>query len=155
MNELYRRVARAYMRTAVRQLDVTGVKALWIYLRAALSPGVRPDPELADVPPEDRLQVEDVLGATLTVANIGMAFRGHQTVTVIIPPEVCMLGIGDLHQAPLVVDGEVVPRYVVRMVGTLDHRAADGGDLFPFARELKRYIDHPALIYDWRPGDAI
>jgi len=27
--------------------------------------------------------------------------------------------------------------------------------VFPFYQHLKRYIDHPALLYDWRPGDEV
>jgi len=150
--ELYRKAARAYMWTALKQLDVGALPGLWVWLRASLSPS-QPIPELCDVPEEDKLHVADILGATCTVASIGMMMSGHQTVTVIVPPEVMMFGIGDIRQVPWVVDGKVVPRHAVTIAGTIDHRAFDGGEVFPFYELLKNYIDNPALIYEWKPGD--
>ncbi|MBI5091973.1 MAG: 2-oxo acid dehydrogenase subunit E2 [Candidatus Hydrogenedentes bacterium] len=152
---LYHAAARTYIKTALRQCDLSGLLALWIWLRAVLFSSPKPDPTLKDVPPEDQLAVEDILGATCTVANIGMVVRGNQTVTVIIPPEVMMFGIGDLRLEPRVVNGEVVPRYVITVTGTMDHRAFDAGEAFPFYNHIKNYIDHPELIYEWKPGDPI
>lgn len=154
-NELYGRVARTYLKTAIRQLDLFGAKALWIWLRHCLWPRYPIDPAFRDVAEEDKLKPEDVLGATVTIANIGMMVQAHQTVTVIIPPEVMMFGIGDLHLAPLVVDGKVAPRSVVTVAATLDHRALDGGDVFPLVEKLRQYIDEPGRIYEWKPGDEI
>ena len=152
--ELYRKAASTYLRTGLRQLDVGALPALLVYLRTKLHRH-KPDPALVDVPEEDRLQVTDILGATCTVANIGMMMSGHQTVTVIIPPEVAMFGVGDIRLTPWIVNGEVTPRYTVTMAATIDHRALDGGEGFPFYEHLKRYIDNPALIYEWKPGDEI
>jgi pyruvate/2-oxoglutarate dehydrogenase complex dihydrolipoamide acyltransferase (E2) component len=153
--ELYRRAARVYVWTALRELDFRAIQAGWILLRALLWSQWRPDPGYQAIPEEDKLQVSDILGATCTVANIGMMVPGVQTVTVIVPPEVMLFGIGDLHQAPCVVDGKVVPRYVISMSATMDHRAFDAGEAFPFYEHLKRYIDNPALIYEWKPGDPL
>lgn len=153
--ELYRRAAKVYMRTAIRELDVTGIKALWIVLRSLLWQRSKPDPVYEHVPDEEKLQVSDILGATCTVANIGMMIPGNQTVTVIIPPEVMMFGIGDLHLAPRVIDRKVVPRYVITITSTMDHRAFDAGEAFPAFQHFKRYVDDPALIYEWKPGDEI
>jgi pyruvate/2-oxoglutarate dehydrogenase complex dihydrolipoamide acyltransferase (E2) component len=152
--ELYRKASNAYMRTAIRQLDVGALPALWVWLRSKLR---RPnlDPSLVDVPADQKLQVTDILGATCTVANIGSVMSGHQTVTVIIPPEVMMFGIGDISQVPRVVDGEVKPRYVVTIAATLDHRAFDGGEAFPLHEHIQRYVDDPRLIYEWKPGDPV
>lgn len=150
--ELYRKAARAYMWTALKQLDIGGIPGLWVWIRSSLNPK-KPDPALSNVKEEDKLQVSDILGATCTVASIGMMMSGHQTVTVIVPPEVMMFGIGDIRQMPWVIDGKVVPRWAVTIAGTIDHRAFDGGEVFPFYEILKSYIDDPALIYEWKPGD--
>ena len=154
-DELYYRAAKQYLAYAVKELNLTSLKSLWILLRAMIAGQRKTDPALKDVPEEQRLQVSDILGATCTVANVGMMLPGHQTVTVIIPPEVFMLGIGNLHLAPRVVDGEVRPRYVISVVGTIDHRAFDGGEVFPLAQHIRRYVDNPALLYEWRPGDPV
>jgi len=153
--ELYRRAALAYVKTALKNLNLAALLPLWTLVRSLLWQRRKPDPEFAKIPYDKRLQVEDILGATCTVANIGMMVPGHQTVTAIIPPEVMMFGLGDLHQAPLIVDNKVVPRYVITMCGTGDHRAFDPGDGFPFVDRFQHYIDDPALIYTWQPGNAL
>jgi len=152
--ELYRRASNAYMWTAIRQLDVAALPALWVWLRSKLR---RPslDPALAGLPADQKLQVSDILGATCTVANIGSVMSGHQTVTVIIPPEVMMFGIGAISLVPRVVNGEISPRHVVTIAATLDHRAFDGGEAFPLHEHLQRYVDDPRLIYEWKAGDAV
>ncbi len=149
---LYRRAARAYMWTALKQLDIGGIPGLWVWVRSKLT-AKKPTPELRDVPEEDKLQVTDILGATCTVAAIGMMMSGYQTVTVIVPPELMMFGIGDIRLVPWIVDGEVVARHVVTIAATIDHRAFDGGEAFPFYQLMKNYIDNPGLIYEWKPGD--
>ncbi len=155
IDQLYFRCAETFIGVSLKQLDFSGIPALWSYLREKWIRGVKPDPQFANVSPEDQLTVNDVLGATCTVANIGMMGHGHQTVTCIIPPEVSMWGIGDLHLAPAVVDGEVVPRYHITIVLTIDHRALDGGDVFPFRAVMNKYLREPALLYNWKPGDDI
>jgi len=152
---LYRKAAWVYTKAALRELDFRGLPGLWMWIRSSLFRRTKPDPELAKVPDDQKLRVEDVLGATFTLANIGMMLPAHQTVTVIIPPEVAMIGLGDLHLEPRVVEGKIVPRWVITLCGTMDHRAYDAGEAFPFYDHLQRYIDNPALIYEWQPGHPI
>jgi len=153
--ELYREAARAYMGSALRELNVGALPGLWVYLRSKLRSRGRGDPAVKNVSQEDRLRASDILGATCTVASIGMMMSGHQTVTVIIPPEVMMFGIGDIRLVAWVVDGQVVPRHVVTVAATMDHRAFDAGEAFPVYHHFKRYIDNPALIYEWKPGNEV
>lgn len=152
---LYRKAARVYTWAALRELDFRALPGLWMFLRDGLFPRTKPDPKTKDIPPEEQLQVEDILGSTCTLANIGMMMRGHQTVTVIIPPEVTMFGIGDLHLAPGIHNGEVVPRWHITICGTMDHRAFDAGEIFPLNQRVRKYINDPGLIYEWKPGDPI
>ena len=153
--ELYTLAAKEYLKVAIRQMDFTGLGALWILIRSRLWQRYTPDPAFKEIPDDQKLQISDVLGATCTVANIGMVLQGHQTLTAIIPPEVMMFGIGHMHLAPKVVDGEIVPRYVVIICASMDHRAYDAGEAFPFGGHLNRYMHDPARIYEWKPGDEI
>ncbi len=153
--ELYRRAAIHYIMPSIRQLDV---RALWpgfLLLRELLFHPYRPEPEYATVKPEDKLDATEILGATCSIANIGMVVPGHQTVTVLAPPEVMMFGLGDLHLGPRVVDGQIVVRSVMTICCTMDHRAYDAGEAFPFGDYMLKYIANPALIYEWKPGDEI
>lgn len=150
---LYRAAARAYIKIAIKEIDVLGLPALFIYLRSTLLNRARP--AFTDVPEEDKLKVTEVLGTTCTVTSMEGLMTGHHTVSVIVPPEVSMFGISDIAEMPWVVDGAVVPRHVVAISGTIDHRAFDGGEVFPFYGHLRRYLENPSVIWDWKPGDEI
>lgn len=154
-NQLYKRAAVAYLKTACKQLNFKELSGFWMLLRALLWPCSAPDAVLKDVPEDQKLQVSDILGATCTLANIGMSSAGNQTVTVITPPELLMFGLGNLHLAPQVVNGEVVPRHMITLFTTFDHRAFDAGEVFPFFGHFQRYIDNPEKIYEWKGGDEI
>lgn len=154
-NELYQRTAFTYVKTALKQLNFKELSGIWLVLRALLWQRKKIDPEFKDVPEDQKLQPGDILGATCTLANNGMMVSGHQTVTVITPPETIMFGLSDLHLAPHVVNGQVVPRQMVTFFATMDHRAFDAGEAFPFFGCLRDYIDHPDKIYEWKQGDTI
>ncbi len=154
-NELYKRAAFAYFRTMIKQLNFKELSGMWMVLRMLLWDRFEPDPELKDVPEDQKLQVSDILGATCTLANNGMMVSGHQTVTVITPPETTMFGLSDFHLAPQVVNGQVVPRHMISFFATMDHRAFDAGAGFPGFGYMRTYIEHPEKIYEWQPGDEI
>lgn len=151
VNELYRRVAVEYLKCALRKLNFSDPRGFWMLLRALLWRRDPKDPELARVPGDQKLKPSDIMGATCTLANNGSVVSGHQTQTIIIPPELYMLGISDMHQAAWVVDGRVVPRTVITFFATMDHRAMDPGGLFSFFTFFGEYLKHPERIFEWEP----
>ncbi len=155
INDLYGDCARAYLWDAIRQLDLSGWKAGFTFARSRIYSRAGKDNRFHDTPEEMRLKVEDVLGSTSTLANIGMSIGGYQTITVIIPPEVTMFGLGSIEKVPRYIDGELVPRYMMNSCISLDHRAIDGGDVFPFGETMQRYCTDPSLIYDYKAGDPV
>lgn len=154
MNELYRKIARELLGTAVRELDLSGLTAGWLWLKSTLWPEPI-DEEVRNTPEEEKLQPKDVIGSTTTIANIGMSVDGWQTVTVIPPPHVFMWGVGLTRQMPRVVNGQIVPRSVMTICVTFDHRAMDGGHIFDFERIMNGYFQNPERIFEWKPGDPI
>lgn len=154
VNHLYVRCFGEYLGTALRSVDIGALKFAWLYLRHRLTNGEL-DPDFADVPIEKQLQPSEFIGTTSTVANIGMSQQGHQTLTCVPPPEVFMWGLGHVRLEPKVVKGEVVPRQVMTICISFDHRALDGGDVFEANHHLNRYFENPELIFNWKPGDPI
>jgi len=150
-NTLYRGVALEYLKVAMRELNFTDPKGFWMLVRGLLWGRERVDPQFANVAEDQKLKPSDVLGASCTLANNSMVVSGNQTQTIITPPEIYMLGISDLHQAAWVVDGKVVPRHVMTVFATIDHRALDGGEGFPIITVLGEYLKHPERIYEWEP----
>ena len=153
-NELYRRLAIKYLKVAMRELNFTDPKGFWLLIRGLLWGRDRVDPQFANVPENQKLKPSDILGATCTLANNSMIVSGNQTQTIIAPPEIYMFGISDLHQAAWVVDGKVVPRNVMTFFASMDHRALDGGEGFPFLNVFGEYLKHPERIYDWEPDSG-
>lgn len=89
-----------------------------------------------------RTEMED---GTFTVTNIG-AIGGQFGTPILNYPEVGILALGALAERPRVVDGEVVPRPVLPISLTSDHRVVDGSDAARFTNEIKRYLENPSLL---------
>ncbi len=153
--ELYRGAVWEYMGPALRHLDFRALYPGFLMARDMLFTRRKAEAEADRVPAGQKLAVHEILGATCSLANIGMMIPGCQTVTVLAPPEVMMFGLGDMHMAPRVVNGEVVARCVISLCATMDHRAYDAGEAFPFGTFMKRYTSDPGLIYEWKPGNEI
>jgi hypothetical protein len=80
-----------------------------------------------------RLRSSEMTMGTITVSSLGDT--GAEAMTgVIFPPQVALVGLGAPHLRPWVVDGEaVVPRNVVTLTVSADHRVSDG-------RQVARFI---------------
>jgi pyruvate dehydrogenase E2 component (dihydrolipoamide acetyltransferase) len=90
-----------------------------------------------------RLTVEQMQGGTFTVTNLGM--HGIDAFTPIINlPQVAILGVGRITREPAVVNEQIVPRDMVALSLTFDHRAVDGGPAARFLDELRGAIEQPA-----------
>lgn len=150
--ELYHQAAKEYLFTSLRECDLSGLPGLFTWLRARVR-WRKSRAAFRDVPSDQKLGVHDILGATTTVANIGVSFSGHHTVGVIMPPEIISFGVSDVRPMPWVVDGKVEARPIVTVAVSIDHRAFDGGDAFPMFHKFQRYIDNPELIYEAKQGD--
>jgi len=93
---------------------------------------------------EGKLTLQDMEGGTFTISNLGM-FGVEQFVAVINPPQVAILAVGAVKQAPVVVDGEVDVAPLMHVTLTCDHRAIDGADGAEFLRTLVALVEQPAL----------
>jgi pyruvate dehydrogenase E2 component (dihydrolipoamide acetyltransferase) len=82
----------------------------------------------------------EMRGSTFTISNLGMLDVDHFT-AILNPPEVGILAIGALRQAPAVDDGRIVIRPQMTVTLVCDHRAIDGADA---ARFLAGFAGHLA-----------
>jgi len=93
---------------------------------------------------DGKLTLADLEGGTFTISNLGM-FGVEQFVAVLNPPQVAILAVGAVKDAPVVVDGELDVAPLVQLVLTCDHRAIDGADGADFLRTLVALLEQPAL----------
>jgi pyruvate dehydrogenase E2 component (dihydrolipoamide acetyltransferase) len=89
-----------------------------------------------------RLRGSEMTEGTITVSSLGET--GAETMSgVIFPPQVALVGIGAPHLRPWVVDGEIVPRHVVTLTMSADHRVSDGRQVARFIAEFEDLIQKP------------
>jgi pyruvate dehydrogenase E2 component (dihydrolipoamide acetyltransferase) len=90
-----------------------------------------------------RLTAEQMQGGTFTVTNLGM--HGIDAFTPIINlPQVAILGVGRITREPAVVNEQIVPRDMLTLSLTFDHRVVDGGPAARFLDTLRGAIEQPA-----------
>ena len=81
------------------------------------------------------LSLDDVSGGTFTITNLGM--YGIDSFTPILhAPQVAILGIGRIIEKPAVHAGQIVPRAMMTLSLTFDHRIVDGAPAAAFLRQV-------------------
>ena len=93
---------------------------------------------------DGKLKLADLEDGTFTISNLGM-YGIEQFVAVLNPPQVAILAVGSIEDRPAVVDGEVAVIPTMTMTLTCDHRAIDGSEGAEFLRDVKAYVEAPAL----------
>jgi pyruvate dehydrogenase E2 component (dihydrolipoamide acetyltransferase) len=91
---------------------------------------------------EGKATLEDLRGGTFTITNIG-ALGGTGAIPIINYPEVAILGVARGREEPVVRDGAIIPRLLLPLSLTFDHRVADGADGARFASAIVRRLEHP------------
>jgi pyruvate dehydrogenase E2 component (dihydrolipoamide acetyltransferase) len=89
-----------------------------------------------------RLRSSEMTMGTITVSSLGDT--GAEAMTgVIFPPQVALIGLGAPHLRPWVVEGEVVPRHVVTLTVSADHRVSDGRQVARFIAAFEAAVQSP------------
>jgi pyruvate dehydrogenase E2 component (dihydrolipoamide acetyltransferase) len=90
---------------------------------------------------EGKATLEDLRGGTFTITNLG-ALGGTGAIPIINYPEVAILGVARAREEAIVRDGQIVPRLMLPLTLTFDHRIADGADGARFAADIVRLLEH-------------
>ena len=93
---------------------------------------------------DGKLQLADLEGGTFTISNLGM-YGIEQFVAVLNPPQVAILAVGSIEERPTAIDGELAIVPTLTMTLTCDHRAIDGSEGAEFLRDVKAFVESPAL----------
>jgi len=101
--------------------------------------------ELADAGRTGALTPERMAGATLTLSNSG-AFGAYFATPVINLPQSAMIWMGKAVLQPAVHKGEIVPRSVMCLVVTYDHRVIDGSVAGLFLTRMKELLEAPETV---------
>ena len=89
-----------------------------------------------------RISIEDMSGGTFTITNGGI-FGSMLSTPIINPPQAAILGMHNIIERPVVVDGQIVVRPMMYLAISYDHRVIDGRDSVSFLVRVKEYIENP------------
>lgn len=91
---------------------------------------------------ESKFDIAELRGATFTVTNVG-ALGGSGSTPMVNFPEVAILALSRAALQPAVRDGQIVPRLLMPMSLSFDHRVVDGADAARFTREVVESLENP------------
>jgi pyruvate dehydrogenase E2 component (dihydrolipoamide acetyltransferase) len=97
-----------------------------------------------------KTSIEEMQGGSFTITNIG-GLGGEHFTPIINYPEVAIMGMGAAKMKPVVVEiregvYDVVPRLILPVVVTIDHRALDGADAHRFLNVLRDGLEDPDVL---------
>ena len=97
---------------------------------------------LAERVRDGKITVDEMTGGTFTITNGGV-FGSMLSTPIINPPQSAILGMHNIIQRPVAVDGQVVIRPMMYLAMSYDHRIIDGRESVGFLVAVKEAIDNP------------
>ncbi len=94
---------------------------------------------------ENKLSLEEMSGGTFTITNGGV-FGSMLSTPIINAPQVAILGMHNIVERAVVVDGQVVVRPIMYLALSYDHRIIDGRESVSFLVRVKQLLEDPARL---------
>ncbi len=94
---------------------------------------------------EGSIGLEELTGGTFTITNGGI-FGSMMSTPILNPPQSAILGMHNILQRPMAVDGEVVIRPMMYLALTYDHRIIDGRESVQFLVNVKQALEDPERL---------
>ncbi len=91
------------------------------------------------------ISMDDLTGGTFTITNGGI-FGSMMSTPILNQPQSAILGMHAIQQRPMVVDGEIVPRPMMYLAVTYDHRIIDGKEAVQFLVTIKEQLEDPSRL---------
>ncbi|MBK5196272.1 MAG: dihydrolipoyllysine-residue succinyltransferase, partial [Proteiniphilum sp.] len=98
--------------------------------------------DVAEKARKGRLSIPEMTGGTFTITNGGV-FGSMMSTPIINPPQSAILGMHNILERPVAIDGEVVIRPMMYVALSYDHRVIDGKDSVSFLIRVKRLLENP------------
>lgn len=89
---------------------------------------------------------EELSGSTITITSLG-ALGGIVSTPIINQPEVAIVGVNRMVLRPVMLGGAIVPRQMMNLSSSFDHRVVDGHVGAEFVQALRAMLEHPALLF--------
>jgi 2-oxoisovalerate dehydrogenase E2 component (dihydrolipoyl transacylase) len=89
---------------------------------------------------------DELTGSTITITSLG-PMGGIATTPVVNHPEVAIVGVNKIQIRPMWDGAQFVPRRMMNLSSSFDHRVIDGWDAAVFVQRLKSLLEAPAMIF--------
>jgi 2-oxoglutarate dehydrogenase E2 component (dihydrolipoamide succinyltransferase) len=100
---------------------------------------------LAGKAKENKLTIDDMTGGTFTITNGGI-FGSMLSTPIINAPQTAILGMHNIVERPVVVDGQIVIRPIMYVALSYDHRIIDGREAVSFLVRVKQLLEDPTRL---------
>jgi len=100
---------------------------------------------LATKAKDNKLSIEEMTGGTFTITNGGV-FGSLLSTPIINPPQSAILGMHNIVERPIVIDGQIVARPMMYVAVSYDHRIIDGRESVSFLVKLKQQLENPVQL---------
>ncbi|MEK7431989.1 MAG: 2-oxo acid dehydrogenase subunit E2 [Cyanobacteriota bacterium] len=101
--------------------------------------------KIAEKARNKKLTMDDMQGATFTISNLG-GIGGVGFTPIINSPEVAIIGVSQSSYEPVYIDNNFVPRLIMPLSISYDHRIIDGADAARFMKWIKEALENPFLL---------
>ena len=95
---------------------------------------------------EGKLTIDDLQGGTFTISNGGV-YGSMLSTPILNPPQSGVLGMHNIVERPIAINGEVEIRPVMYLALSYDHRIIDGKDSVSFLKLLKENLEEPRKLF--------
>ncbi len=89
---------------------------------------------------------EELSGSTITITSLG-AMGGVASTPIINYPEVAIVGVNKIMMRPVWDGSSFIPRKMMNLSSSFDHRVIDGWDAAVFVQRIKALLETPAMIF--------
>lgn len=98
--------------------------------------------EVANKARDGKLSIPEMTGGTFTITNGGV-FGSMMSTPIINPPQAAILGMHNIIERPVVIDGQIVARPMMYVALSYDHRLIDGRESVGFLFRVKQLLENP------------
>ena len=102
--------------------------------------------EMSDKAKKGNLTIEDLQGGTFTISNGGV-YGSMLSTPILNPPQSGVLGMHNIIERPIVINGEIKIRPIMYLALSYDHRIIDGKDSVSFLKTLKDNLEDPRKLF--------
>ena len=95
---------------------------------------------------DGKITIEDLQGGTFTITNGGI-YGSMLSTPILNPPQSAVLGMHNIVERPMVIDGNVIIRPVMYLALSYDHRIIDGKEAVSFLKTVKESLEQPKRLF--------